>query len=1148
MSNSNLITSKMKELMEAKKAPEKKLTFQMDSEITNDQSGVRDNSSRDRFLNNLKKVSQAETSSNEMTTNNIGTNAERMSTNKNILSRIQTYEQLVEPTGQRNSAKPRDSSHRKQLLAKMKFSINNSYESNTTSPFNKAAIDVSGTEEGRQSVKDLVKLNEQRARSQTQNVNGRNTVHNMYNTAQNEIRDKIRQILEENDRDTSTLDLEKDEFMKEKLKRIGINEKDFKELVQFYNKHASITKQKVVVRKERNTHAGFRKAHSLRIPEIKEEEGEEETAAEAEVKREPLKTDSNDQYKSITTSFKANEDRVELIKHETVTIIEKPLSPPSQVNNTNLPIDDDSIQSGLSNESYFSYEDVAPTLVSEMENNKGDEYNLFKDYGYTNTAVRDSNVSCQPDKTIHSQDNNTEGATTDIMSKTKESDQKTSQEGGFTKEVNTSNNDISVDSEISLKENNYETNKKQIFEYTKKDNNVNKAKQAARAILMELNDEEDDKEATNPIQIVENFDIVENCVPEKIEFEIVDNKDNEFVYTYEKEGDCSKDSCSDVYDSSRLAEIKEEESKLNTFTSPDFETHKVDYNNESVNDCKELPIVEDNTGFEPEELPAFQADEIIDSCIEKREELIIKEEVLIKEEVVQKEEIYEEVVEEEIDHNSLGKVAENPLPNNITEVDKSAVGGDANNNNQVRVPTQEREEFFDDHLYGNDFEFRKSHLKKDYPKFELEDLKKDIETTKGHNTTSFKNQPTEEKLIEAYVATQYPIIKSNSIDEYKPRQSRAIKKNMAPLIDIRRLVRSEIPKEFLNDMSDTPKKQQLTVSSFENLKVDNSHSPNIHIIPSEPVIVKHNFNSNKTNKTYLEDGERLSSSLYPQRVDNKSIEIINQEHSKYQKNILHNLDSIAVMQYNINPNLPLDPMFFDILCINCYECVKPQEVDEHSEYCVIHPGDYEDLEIRNDCEEDYNARIYKLHESLKYKKFDIYGEDNNELNSVYNELVTQIYDIFMNNNSIEDLEQSITKINDIMNKKLIKVNSNYKYPLLIYAKRISQLVFTKLKEMEKLLMHVKEDDLFDDIIDDNKDMEDEDPEIAERLKMLKMELYNIEKQTEKTKMEVEQWRQEAKMRENMLARPSSNLEVLSDIVSDVLSRNNESVRRLLILV
>ncbi len=60
---------------------------------------------------------------------------------------------------------------------------------------------------------------------------------------------------------------------------------------------------------------------------------------------------------------------------------------------------------------------------------------------------------------------------------------------------------------------------------------------------------------------------------------------------------------------------------------------------------------------------------------------------------------------------------------------------------------------------------------------------------------------------------------------------------------------------------------------------------------------------------------------------------------KYQKNIINSLDNICIAQYNINPNLPLDPLFFDILCINCYECVKCTEVDRHSEICVIQPDE-----------------------------------------------------------------------------------------------------------------------------------------------------------------------------------------------------------------
>jgi hypothetical protein len=94
--------------------------------------------------------------------------------------------------------------------------------------------------------------------------------------------------------------------------------------------------------------------------------------------------------------------------------------------------------------------------------------------------------------------------------------------------------------------------------------------------------------------------------------------------------------------------------------------------------------------------------------------------------------------------------------------------------------------------------------------------------------------------------------------------------------------------------------------------------------------------------------------------------------------------------------------------------------------------------------------------------------------------------------------------------------------------------------MEKLLVYIHEKNNNYDEEDYLKDDED-DPEIENRLQTLKKELASIEKQTEETKLEVEKWRKEAKLRENMLARPSTNLEILSDINSEVLSRREESV-------
>lgn len=132
------------------------------------------------------------------------------------------------------------------------------------------------------------------------------------------------------------------------------------------------------------------------------------------------------------------------------------------------------------------------------------------------------------------------------------------------------------------------------------------------------------------------------------------------------------------------------------------------------------------------------------------------------------------------------------------------------------------------------------------------------------------------------------------------------------------------------------------------------------------------------------------------------------------------------------------------------------------------------------------------------------------------------------------------------------IMSNYKFSLLVFGKRISQLVYNKLNDMEAILKQVKmkSNEILDNSItsDDRVEFTNEDHENAEndpttdlQLKHLKLELANLEKQTLQSKMELEQWRQEAKVLENMLRKPDANLELLSDIQSDVISRRDESV-------
>jgi len=126
---------------------------------------------------------------------------------------------------------------------------------------------------------------------------------------------------------------------------------------------------------------------------------------------------------------------------------------------------------------------------------------------------------------------------------------------------------------------------------------------------------------------------------------------------------------------------------------------------------------------------------------------------------------------------------------------------------------------------------------------------------------------------------------------------------------------------------------------------------------------------------------------------------------------------------------------------------------------------------------------------------------------------------------------------------------------MIYGKRISQLVFQKLKNMEKILDLIKEQnknfndnskisnesdiDLLEIGNDDEGKLKIDDEE--RQFKILQKELAALNQETVKSKLELEKWKQEAKIFENMMKRPNANNEMLSDIVSDITSRKDESV-------
>ena len=319
------------------------------------------------------------------------------------------------------------------------------------------------------------------------------------------------------------------------------------------------------------------------------------------------------------------------------------------------------------------------------------------------------------------------------------------------------------------------------------------------------------------------------------------------------------------------------------------------------------------------------------------------------------------------------------------------------------------------------------------------------------------------------------------------------------------------------------------------------------------IITPHSDNNNTYNNSSLPLPVRSVNPNVLQRqteTDNNSTNInIN---SNYQKNIIASLDAISVMKYEIS----LNPLFMDVICINCYECVKIEDMDNHSQTCTIPLNDYNDNEYDTD---DYNTRIFKLHESLKSKQSEITSTNNKALITFYTKLLQIIYDILINNNSIEELATSISSINTLMSTDISSIHNNdFKSYFLILSQRISQLVYMKYKDMEKILGITEDDHHRNDseyIVEDEDEDDDfnnlmrdlKEDENDEQVNYVKMQLNNIDSQTKQAKDELEHWKKEAKMLENNLRKPgrasyynNNYNEQLSEILSDVNSRNESA--------
>jgi hypothetical protein len=171
-------------------------------------------------------------------------------------------------------------------------------------------------------------------------------------------------------------------------------------------------------------------------------------------------------------------------------------------------------------------------------------------------------------------------------------------------------------------------------------------------------------------------------------------------------------------------------------------------------------------------------------------------------------------------------------------------------------------------------------------------------------------------------------------------------------------------------------------------------------------------------------------------------------------------------------NIPIYYYF----CINCYQCYnskETEEINEHLEHFVIKVNDF--IEVNKEI--DYNERLNILYKILIKEQNKIIKNGNNNLINYYRQLLLNLYEIIINNDSSEELNTSIIAIYEdyLKEDELGTFTNDIKDYFLFFSQKICELANLKVKEIS-----VNEDDtgegagLVEDNTSDFKEFDDLD--------------------------------------------------------------------------
>ena len=308
--------------------------------------------------------------------------------------------------------------------------------------------------------------------------------------------------------------------------------------------------------------------------------------------------------------------------------------------------------------------------------------------------------------------------------------------------------------------------------------------------------------------------------------------------------------------------------------------------------------------------------------------------------------------------------------------------------------------------------------------------------------------------------------KCNKINEF----------NLIP--DMEKYMKEKIKSYEINNQSEN-------ICYIKNKKL--KYNPETELIISSNNI---NITIERSNNNILSKGEDYTENGIPinELIDSKIKKILGRLSENDKLNYEKVEQIVNDMNNNKNKELNND-LLKNNFCLDCHQSFK----NDNNEECSLHkehnflciPNNLasdidEELNI-NINELDYNDSLNKIYIYLKKEQNKVLNYRKNIIIIFYADLLFHLYEIIVNNNSIEDLNESIIKINElyktnIESKEEREINLYFKNYFLFFVQRITKLSYYKLKKIEKLMADLLDinninKDVETDIFDDNSDTE-----------------------------------------------------------------------------